>query len=272
MATTNKEYQGFITEIKYEEDSISLIEYKIIEKMLESDEIMNEIREREAEFNKIAKDYNKKIKELLANLEYHKSKMNEELKDKEQIRTKVKEAGIVGLGGAGFPTAVKLSPPKDKPIDIVIINACECEPLLNADYRLLIEYADFVLQGAELVRLATRAGRIIIGIEDNKRDAYSLFKDKTRDSNTEVALLKTKYPQGAEKNLIYALLDREVPKGGLPFDVGVVVQNVGTVKAIWDAVKFGRPLYERALTVSGSEIGDSSAPISSGPYLAWAAT
>jgi electron transport complex protein RnfC len=172
----------------------------------------------------------------------------------EQIRTKVKEAGIVGLGGAGFPTAVKLSPPKDKPIDTVIINGCECEPLLNADYRLLMEFADHVLQGAELVRIATGAGRIIIGIEDNKRDAYSLFKDKTQDSQIEVTLLKTKYPQGAEKNLIYALLDREVPKGGLPFDVGVVVQNVGTAKAIWDAVKFGRPLYERALTVSGSGI------------------
>ena len=174
----------------------------------------------------------------------------------EQIRTKVKEAGIVGLGGAGFPTAVKLSPPKDKPIDTVIINGCECEPLLNTDYRLLMEFPDHVLQGAELVRIATDAGRIIIGIEDNKKDAFALLKDKTQDSQIEVALLKTKYPQGAEKNLIYALLNREVPKGGLPFDVGVVVQNVGTVKAIWDAVKTGRPLYERALTVSGSGVNN----------------
>ena len=172
----------------------------------------------------------------------------------DQIRTKVKEAGIVGLGGAGFPTAVKLSPPKDKPINTVIINGCECEPLLNADYRLLMEFADQVLQGSELVRIATGAKRIIIGIEDNKKDAFALFKDKTQDSQTEIVLLKTKYPQGAEKNLIFALLTREVPKGGLPFDVGVVVQNVGTVKAIWDAVKFGRPLYERALTVSGSGV------------------
>ncbi len=172
----------------------------------------------------------------------------------EQIRTKVKEAGIVGLGGAGFPTAVKLSPPQDKPIETVIINACECEPLLNADYRLLMEFSDHVLQGAQLVRIATNASRIMIGIEDNKKDAYSLLKDKAQGSKIEVVLLKTKYPQGAEKNLIYALLAREVPKGGLPFDVGVVVQNVGTVKAIWDAVKFGRPLYERALTVSGSGI------------------
>ncbi len=172
----------------------------------------------------------------------------------EAIRTKVKEAGVVGLGGAGFPTAVKLSPPKDKPIDTVIINGCECEPLLNADYRLLMEFADHVLQGAELVRIATGAARIIVGIEDNKKEAFALLKDKTSDTQIEVVLLKTKYPQGAEKNLIYALLDREVPKGGLPFDVGVVVQNVGTVKAIWDAVKTGRPLYERALTVSGSGV------------------
>ncbi|MFC2167739.1 electron transport complex subunit RsxC [Acidobacteriota bacterium] len=172
----------------------------------------------------------------------------------DQIRALVKEAGIVGLGGAGFPTAVKLSPPKDKPIDTVVINACECEPLLNADYRLLMEYPDQVLKGAELVRIATGAGRIILGIEDNKKDAFALLHDKTRDSQIEVVLLKTKYPQGAEKNLIYALLNREVPKGGLPFDVGVLVQNVGTVKAIWDAAKTGIPLYERALTVSGTGV------------------
>jgi len=172
----------------------------------------------------------------------------------EQIREKIKEAGIVGLGGAGFPTAVKLSPPKDKPIDTVIINGCECEPLLNADYRVMMEYADDVLAGAELVKKATGAARIIVGIEDNKKDAFSLFSDKVRDSEPEVSLLRTKYPQGAEKNLILALLGREVPKGGLPFDVGVVVQNIGTVKAIWDAVKKGLPLFERALTVSGTGI------------------
>lgn len=172
----------------------------------------------------------------------------------EEIRQKVKEAGIVGLGGAAFPTAVKLTPPKDKPIDTLIINGCECEPLLNADYRLMLEYPEEILNGTELVRKATDAKRILIGIEDNKKDAFELFKEKTEDSPVEVYLLKTKYPQGAEKNLIYALLGREVPKGGLPFDVGVVVQNVGTVKAIWDAIKNGLPLYERALTVSGSGI------------------
>lgn len=172
----------------------------------------------------------------------------------DEISQHVKEAGIVGLGGAAFPTAVKLSPPKDKSIDTIIINGCECEPLLTSDYRLMLEYTDDILKGAELVRIATGAERVIIGIEDNKIKAYKAFQDKLKNASGEVFLLKTKYPQGAEKSLIYALLRREVPKGGLPFDVGVVVQNVGTAKAIWDAVSQGKSLYERALTVSGSGI------------------
>jgi len=172
----------------------------------------------------------------------------------EDICKKVREAGIVGLGGAAFPTAVKLSPPKDKSIDTIIINGCECEPMLTADYRLMLEYAEDILKGAELARIAARAKRIIFGIEDNKQDAFELFQTKTDGYPAEAVLLKTKYPQGAEKNLIYSLLSREVPKGGLPFDVGVVVQNVGTAKAIWDSVSQGKPLYERGLTVSGSGI------------------
>jgi len=172
----------------------------------------------------------------------------------DQIRQKVKEAGIVGLGGAAFPTAIKITPPKDKPIDTVIINGCECEPILTADFRLMMEFPDDILQGAELVRIATGAERILVGIEDNKRKAFDLFQEKASQYSAEVFLVKTKYPQGAEKNLIYALLGREVPRGGLPFDVGVVVQNVGTAKAIWNAVKDGKPLYERALTVSGTGV------------------
>ncbi len=172
----------------------------------------------------------------------------------EKIRHIVKDAGIVGLGGAAFPTAVKLSPPKDKPIDTIIINGCECEPLLTADHRLMLEYPDEIIQGAELVRIATGAEKIILGIENNKQDVYKLLQKKNYTFPLEISLLKTKYPQGAEKNLISALLKRVVPRGGLPFDVGVVVQNVGTVKAIWDAVNTGKPLYERALTVSGAGI------------------
>jgi electron transport complex protein RnfC len=172
----------------------------------------------------------------------------------DQVRKYVKDAGIVGLGGAAFPTAIKLTPPKDKNIDTVIINGCECEPILTADYRLMMEHPDDILNGAELVRKATGASRILVGIEDNKKKAFDLLQQKAGAFSAEIVLVKTKYPQGAEKNLIYALLGREVPQGGLPFDVGVVVQNVGTAKAVWDAVKAGKPLYERALTVSGNGI------------------
>lgn len=172
----------------------------------------------------------------------------------DEIRRRVKEAGIVGLGGAAFPTAVKLSPPKDKPIDTVIINGCECEPMLTADYRLMLEFTEDILLGAELIRRAVQAERIIVAIEDNKRKAYEIFEEKAGKNAVEVVLLKTKYPQGAEKTLIFSLLAREVPRGGLPFDVGVVVQNVGTTKAIWDAASRGKPLYERAITVSGDGI------------------
>lgn len=172
----------------------------------------------------------------------------------DEIRHRVKEAGIVGLGGAAFPTAVKLSPPKDKPIDTIIINGCECEPILTADYRLMLEYPDGILKGAELIKKTTGASQILIGIEDNKKDAFELLREKTKEYSSEVSILRTKYPQGAEKNLIYALLGREVPRGGLPFDVGVIVQNVGTAKAVWDAAKEGKPLYERGLTVSGTGI------------------
>jgi electron transport complex protein RnfC len=158
------------------------------------------------------------------------------------------------LGGAAFPTAVKLSPPKDKRIDVLIVNGCECEPLLTADYRLMLEYPEAIIKGAELARVAVGAQRTLIGIEDNKGNAASTLSKHSDHFPAEIRLLKTKYPQGAEKNLIYALLRREVPRGGLPFDVGVVVQNVGTVKAIWDAALAGKPLYERAVTVAGNGI------------------
>jgi electron transport complex protein RnfC len=176
--------------------------------------------------------------------------------DPDALRYRVREAGIVGLGGAAFPTAVKLTPPKDKPIDTVVINGCECEPILTADYRLMLEYPEEILKGAELVRTATSAKRVIVAIEDNKRAAHKIFFEKRNGFSSEIELLKTKYPQGAEKNLIYALLRREVPRGGLPFDVGVVVQNVGTALAIWDAVSAGKPLYERAITVAGEGISE----------------
>lgn len=172
----------------------------------------------------------------------------------EEIKQRVKEAGIVGLGGAAFPTAVKLSPPKDKPIDTLIINGCECEPYLTADHRLMLEFPEEIVKGAELARRAVGASRIIFGLEDNKSDAAESLRRHLHGLPAEVVLLKTKYPQGAEKNLIYALLGREVPRGGLPFDVGVLVQNVGTARAIWEACRLGKPLIERAITVTGPMI------------------
>ncbi|HUU39108.1 MAG TPA: electron transport complex subunit RsxC [Candidatus Desulfaltia sp.] len=174
----------------------------------------------------------------------------------DEIRQKVKDAGVVGLGGAAFPTAVKLAPPKDKLIDILVINGCECEPMLTADYRLMLEHPEEILKGAELARLAVGAQKTIIGIEENKGEAADILRRQADHFPVEIHLLKTKYPQGAEKNLIYALLRREVPRGGLPFDVGIVVQNVGTVKAIWEAVSAGKPLYERAVTVGGPGISE----------------
>jgi len=182
--------------------------------------------------------------------------LNPELLTEDALLEKIREAGVVGLGGAGFPTAVKLCPPKDKSIDTIIINGCECEPLLTGDYRLMLESPEDIVKGAEIIRRITSAKQIIIGIEDNKTKALETVAQHTNGLPVKLSLLKTKYPQGAEKNLIFALLRREVPRGGLPFDVGVVVQNVGTTKAVWDAVCHEKPLYERVITCSGSGIKD----------------
>ncbi|MFA5113677.1 MAG: electron transport complex subunit RsxC [Candidatus Margulisiibacteriota bacterium] len=172
----------------------------------------------------------------------------------EQIRQSVREAGIVGLGGAAFPTHVKLTPPAGKQIDAVIINGCECEPYLTADHRIMLERGADLLYGARAIAKAVGAGRIIMAIEENKADAIAKVQLATRDTQLETIKLRTKYPQGGEKMLIKTLLGREVPSGGLPSDVGVVVQNVGTAVAIAEAVKYGKPLIERVVTVTGSAV------------------
>ncbi len=166
------------------------------------------------------------------------------------------EAGIVGMGGAMFPTAVKLSPPKDKKINIVIINGAECEPYLTADHRLMLEYPERIVEGAEMIKYALGAKRLIIAIERNKPDAIKTMIKSAKDKDIEIAPLKTKYPQGAEKQLIYALTKHTVPSGGLPFDVGCYVQNVGTAMTLRDAVIDGKPLYERVVTVSGPIVNE----------------
>ncbi len=173
----------------------------------------------------------------------------------DEIRNAVKEAGIVGLGGAAFPTHVKLTPPKDKPIDSVIINGAECEPFLCCDYRNMLERTEDLIYGTKLCMKAVGANKAYIGIEANKPQAISLLTEKTKgDNSIEVISLAIKYPQGAEKALIKTILNREVPPGKLPSEVGALVQNVGTTIAIAEAVKLGKPLYERVLTVTGNGV------------------
>lgn len=172
-----------------------------------------------------------------------------------EIREIVREAGIVGLGGAAFPTYIKLSPSEDKWIDTVILNGCECEPYLTCDHRLMIEKTYEIIEGLKFIARTLEVTFCYIGIEKNKRDAIKAVEEEIHnEANMEVAPLKTKYPQGSEKQLIKAILNREVPSGGLPLDVGVVVQNVGTALAISEAVKKGRPLIERVVTVTGKGI------------------
>ena len=165
----------------------------------------------------------------------------------------VKNAGIVGMGGAGFPTYVKLKP--GKPIDSVLLNGCECEPLLTADHSVLLEYADDIIFGLKAMIKTVGANKGIIVIEDNKPDAIELMNAKVADiDNIEVCVAKTKYPQGAEKMLIKRVTGKMVPSGGLPADVGCVVANISTTKAIADAIQTGMPLVERVTTVTGPHI------------------
>ena len=171
----------------------------------------------------------------------------------EEIIEIVKNAGIVGMGGAGFPTYVKLKP--GKPIEAVLVNACECEPMLTADHRVLLAYADEIVHGLKAVMKTVDSPKGIIVIEDNKPDAIELLQAKTADiEGMEVCVAKTKYPQGGEKMLIKRVLGRSVPSGKLPADVGAVVCNVSTVKAISDAIRTGMPLIERVTTVTGKYI------------------
>lgn len=176
--------------------------------------------------------------------------------DTEEIKKIIKEAGIVGLGGATFPTHVKLSPSKDKKIDVFILNAAECEPYLTADYRMMLEYTKRIVIGVKIVMKVLGVSKGYIGIEDNKPDAVKVMKEAFNGTSVEVVALPTKYPQGAEKMLIKVLTGREVPSGGLPMDVGAVVQNVGTTVSICDAVVNGIPLIERVTTISGDAISE----------------
>lgn len=165
----------------------------------------------------------------------------------------IKNAGIVGMGGAGFPTCVKLKPAK--PVDTILLNGCECEPMLTADHRVLLEFADDIVFGLKAILKTTGAEKGLIVIEDNKPDAIELLQSKVADiENIEVFVARTKYPQGAEKTLIKRVMGRQVPNGGLPADVGVVVSNISTVKAISDAIQKGMPLIERVASITGPKM------------------
>ena len=173
----------------------------------------------------------------------------------EEIVAKVNEAGIVGLGGATFPSHVKLSVPKGKKADVLIINGVECEPYLTSDHRLMLEKADELMVGISILKKALGVERALIGVENNKRDAIAHLKQVSAGyAGTEVHALKVKYPQGGEKQLIKALINREVPSGSLPIEVGTVVHNVGTAFAVYEAVQKNKPLVERVVTVTGKKL------------------
>ena len=173
----------------------------------------------------------------------------------EEILSSIEAAGIVGMGGATFPTKVKLSPPPGNKAEVLIINGVECEPYLTADHRLMLEHGPELITGIRLIRRALGVERAVIGIENNKPDAIELLtRLAANERGIEVCPLKVRYPQGGEKQLIKAITGKSVPSGGLPIAVGAVVQNVGTVYAVYEAVMKRKPLVERVVTVTGKSI------------------
>lgn len=181
-----------------------------------------------------------------------------ELQPKE-ILQRINDFGIVGLGGATFPSHVKLNVKEGVKLDCLVINGVECEPYLTADHRLMLEKGEEILVGIKILMHALHIDKAIIGIENNKKDAIDIFKNLTStEKGIQVAALQVKYPQGGEKQLVRALLKREVPKNGLPLDVGVIVHNVGTIFAIYQAIQHNKPLMERVVTVTGKKVENAS--------------
>ena len=171
-----------------------------------------------------------------------------------EIQEKVREAGIAGMGGAGFPTEVKLHPPHQDKVATLILNAVECEPYITADDRLIRERAEEVVQGMEIMAYALQPGECLIGIEDNKPEAIAALREAVRETQIEVCVIPTKYPSGGEKQLIKILTDKEVPNGQIPADISVMCQNVGTAAAVYRAIRFGEPLISRITTLTGEAI------------------
>ncbi len=174
-----------------------------------------------------------------------------ELLSNEEIINIIAESGIVGMGGAAFPTHVKLSIPENKKIDTVILNGAECEPYITSDRALMVEEPEKIIDGLKIIAKVTNAKELFIGIEKNKPDAIKIMKELTKNSRIKVIPLKVKYPQGWENMLIKAILNKEVPSSKLPLDFGVLISNVGTAHAISNAVRYGIPLIERIVSISG---------------------
>lgn len=178
----------------------------------------------------------------------------------QQISAAVRKAGIVGMGGAGFPTSVKLEPNPERPKEIMIINGCECEPYITCDYRVMLEWTNQIIAGIKLARKAAGDPKVVIAVEDNKPQAVeaigSALKNTPGCDDIKIIELKTKYPQGGERQLIKSVIDRFVPTGGIPPMIGVLVLNVETVSAIADAVLFDAPLTHRVVTVTGEAISN----------------
>ncbi len=175
------------------------------------------------------------------------------------IIEKIKGAGIVGLGGAAFPSHVKYMFPEGKSADTLVINGVECEPYLTSDHRIMLEKADEILVGINIMKKAGNVDRAIIGIEANKPDAIKILTEKaSKYENIEIVALKVQYPQGAEKQLIKSVLNREIPSGKLPLDVGCIVNNIGTALAVYEAVQKNKPLFERVVTLTGKKLKNTA--------------
>lgn len=174
---------------------------------------------------------------------------------RDQMLTAIRESGIVGLGGAGFPTVIKLNPPPDKKVDVLVINGAECEPYITSDYREMLENPQGIIEGILIIMEVTGIKNAIIAIESNKQQAIKLLKEKIQGiKGLEVKALRTIYPQGAEKQLIYATTGRKVPSGGLPSDVGVLVQNINTASFLHSYFYTGMPLLKKRITVDGDAV------------------
>lgn len=176
---------------------------------------------------------------------------------REEIIARVKDAGVVGMGGAGFPTHVKLSPKEPEKIEYIIVNGAECEPYLTSDYRIMLDDPDKIVEGLRIVLQLFDNAKGVIAIENNKPECIAKLKELTKDEpRIEVAELLTKYPQGGERQLIYAVTRRSINSGMLPADAGCIVDNVETIVSIYNAVKRGRPVMNRVLTVTGDAVED----------------